>query len=475
VDAQLLARLDDQLANASGRSRNAFDSPPGPPPPDATGPPAGGRDGRGPGFLLAPGQNEGTLGAEVVDGAVAEAAVLDRRGDPAPLPAAQYDALADVPVDGEPYTRDLGAELGDYRLVATETPDGNAIVTGLPLGGVRDTVYQLAAIITVVAVLGLAAAAFAGAAIIRLTLRPLRRVAATARRVAGMPLDRGEVALSVRVPERDADARTEVGQVGAALNRMLEHVAAALAARQHSEATVRQFVADASHELRTPLAAIRGYAEVTRPERDDLPRNVAHALERVESHAVRMTGLVEDLLLLARLDSGRPVEHRGVDFSQLVVEAVSDAHVAGPDHRWDLALPDEPVIVVGDAQHLHQVVANLLANARAHTPSGTRTTVTLRADSTAVLTVVDDGPGIPDAVLPEIFERFVRGDSSRSRAAGSTGLGLSIVAALVEAHGGSVDVDSRPGRTAFTVRLPLREATQEGHTMPTAGSATLSA
>jgi two-component system OmpR family sensor kinase len=220
LDRFLLARLDDQLENASGRSRNAFDAPPGPPP-DVTGPPAGGRDGRGPGFLLAPGQNEGTLGAEVLDGAVTEAAVLDRRGDPTSLPAAQYDVLADVPVDGQPYTRDLGTELGDYRLVATETPDGNAIVTGLPLDGVRDTVYQLAAIITVVAVLGLAAAAFAGAAIIRLTLRPLRRVAATAGRVAGMPLDRGEVALSVRVPKRDADARTEVGQVGAALNRML--------------------------------------------------------------------------------------------------------------------------------------------------------------------------------------------------------------------------------------------------------------
>jgi two-component system, OmpR family, sensor kinase len=464
MDRFLLARLDDQLENASGRSRNAFDPPPGAPPD----PRPGDRDGRGPGFLLAPGQNEGTLGAEVIAGQVTAAAVLDRRGEPTALPASKYDVLADVPVDEEPHTRDLGNELGDYRLVATEAPDGNVIVTGLPLAGVRDTVYQLAAAITVVAVLGLAAAAVFGAAIIRLTLRPLRRVAATAGRVAGMPLDRGEVALAVRVPDRDADARTEVGQVGAALNRMLEHVASALTARQHSEATVRQFVADASHELRTPLAAIRGYAEVTRPARNELPADVANALERVESHAVRMTGLVEDLLLLARLDSGRPVEHRQVDLSQLVVEAVNDAHVAGPDHRWELELPDEPVMVIGDAQHLHQVVANLLANARTHTPPGTRTTVALVAHSEAVLTVVDDGPGIPETVLPEIFDRFVRGDSSRSRAAGSTGLGLSIVAALVEAHGGSVEVDSRPGRTAFTVRFPLRDSAQERYTMPTA-------
>ncbi len=476
MDRFLLARLDEQLDNASGRSRSAVDQPSSPLPPSQEGSRPGGpnRD-RGPGFLLAPGQNEGTLGAEVISGEVTAAAVLDSRGEPTLLPASQYKELADVPVDGQPYTRDLGEGLGNYRLVATEGPDGDVIVTGLPLTGVRETVYRLAAAIAVVAVIGLFAAALAGAAILRLTLRPLRRVAATATRVVEMPLDRGDVALAVRVPDHDADPRTEVGQVGAALNRMLGHVAAALEARQHSEATVRQFVADASHELRTPLAAIRGYAEVTHPSRDTLPADVSYALERVESHAVRMTGLVEDLLLLARLDSGRPVEHGDVDLSQLVVEAVSDAHVAGPDHRWELELPGEPVIVVGDAHHLHQVVANLLANARVHTPPGTRTTVTLHADSAAVLTVVDDGPGIPESMLPELFERFVRGDSSRSRAAGSTGLGLSIVGALVEAHGGSVAVTSRPGRTAFAVRLPLRDDTQDRHTVATAPTATLPA
>lgn len=169
-----------------------------------------------------------------------------------------------------------------------------------------------------------------------------------------------------------------------------------------------------------------------------------------------MTSLVEDLLLLARLDSGRPLEHEPVDLTRLVVDAASDAHAAGPDHRWNLDLPGDPLTVPGDSQRLHQVLANLLANARAHTPPGTTVTVALRPDGDeALLLVTDDGPGIPAELRPELFERFARGDSSRSRAAGGTGLGLAIVAAVVEAHRGRVDVRSRPGHTAFAVRLPL--------------------
>ena len=169
-----------------------------------------------------------------------------------------------------------------------------------------------------------------------------------------------------------------------------------------------------------------------------------------------MTGLVEDLLLLARLDSGRPLDRGPVDLTQVLVDAVSDAHATGPDHRWALDLPDEPVTVSGDPARLHQVVANLLANARTHTPPGTQVVVRLTTDAgSAVLTVADNGPGIPPDLLPEVFERFARGDGSRSRAAGSTGLGLAIVAAVVEAHGGSVGVTSVPGSTAFSVRLPV--------------------
>jgi two-component system OmpR family sensor kinase len=217
---------------------------------------------------------------------------------------------------------------------------------------------------------------------------------------------------------------------------------------------VRQFVADASHELRTPLTAVRGYAELVR-RRGEVTPEVAHAIGRVESEAARMTTLVEDLLLLARLDSGRPLERSTVDLSRLVADAVSDARVAGPEHHWRLDLPAEPVTAPGDAARLHQVLANLLSNAGAHTPPGTTVTTKLStSDGEVVLAVTDDGPGIPESLQPEIFERFARGDSSRSRAAGGTGLGLAIVVAVVAAHGGDVDVASRPGHTEFTVWLP---------------------
>jgi len=179
-------------------------------------------------------------------------------------------------------------------------------------------------------------------------------------------------------------------------------------------------------------------------------------MRRVESETDRMTTLVEDMLLLARLDSGRPLAQEPVDLSRLVVDAVSDAHVAAPDHHWRLDLPEESVSVTGDPARLHQVLANLLANARTHTPAGTTVTTSLAAAGPyATLRVVDDGPGIPESLLPQVFERFARGDTSRSRAAGSTGLGLSIVAAVVEAHGGTVEVSSRPGYTEFAVRLPV--------------------
>ena len=465
LDRFLTHRLDDQLTFAVRRSSAAVDRPPddavfGQPPPLLRAQPSSrpGVDlGPGPGFLLAPGQSEGTLGALLSDGRVTRGAVLDSRGTPIALTATQQQELTRIPADRQPHTVRLGGRLGQYRVVAATTSNGRVFVTGLPLGGVRAAVYRLTLVVTAVALSGLLLAALAGHLIIKLALSPLRRMAATAGRVAELPLDRGEVALAVRVPDQDADPRHEVGQMGVALNRMLEHVAAALAARHASEARVRRFVADASHELRTPLASIRGYAELTRRGREPLPTDAAHALRRVESESLRMTALVDDLLLLARLDEGRPVERAPVDLSRLLVDTLGDAQAAGPDHHWRLDLPERPVTVIGDDQRLHQVVANLLGNARTHTPPGTPVTVTLleaQNDGFAVLTVTDEGPGIPEALLPEIFERFTRGDSSRSRAAGSTGLGLAIVAAVVAAHDGQVDVDSRPGRTRFTIRLP---------------------
>lgn len=401
------------------------------------------------------GMEVGSVVALLRDGRVAKARIQTaaREGGERIAPE-RVAALGPLVPNAGPRTVDLG-DLGEYRAIARQWRDGEVTAFALPLAEVQETVMRMVVAQAGVAGTGLVVAGTTGALMVRRTLRPLRRVAATARRVSELPLDRGEVTLPVRVPEADTDPRTEVGQVGAALNRMLGHVAAALAARQASETRVRQFVADASHELRTPLAAIRGYAEVARRGRDRVPPDVAHALRRVESESTRMTGLVEDLLLLARLDSGRPLAVQPVDLSALVVDAVSDAHVAGPGHRWQLDLPEQQIGVPGDPARLHQVVANLLANARVHTPAGTTVTTSLAVEpDAAVLRVADDGPGIPEDLQPEVFERFARGDSSRSRSHGSTGLGLAIVAAVVDAHHGVVSVQSRPGRTVFTVRLP---------------------
>ncbi len=266
------------------------------------------------------------------------------------------------------------------------------------------------------------------------------------------------MALAERLDAADTNPGTEVGAVGAALNRLLDHVGDALTARQASETQIRQFVADASHELRTPLAAIRGYAELTRRSPEDLPPTVTHAMERVESASVRMSALVDDMLLLARLDAhDSPLDLAEVDVTQVVVEAVSDAQVAGPEHTWTLDVPADPVVVTGDSMRLHQVVANLLTNARTHTRPGIRVVVAVRREQTrCVVTVTDDGQGIDLSLQGRLFQRFARGDSSRSREAGSTGLGLAIVDAVVAAHNGTVEVESAPGRTQFRVTLPLR-------------------
>jgi two-component system OmpR family sensor kinase len=418
--------------------------------------------GRGPGSLPArgpltnaPGVAAGTVLVHVVGPRVIDAGLITGpTGEHENLSARQVAELRSLPL-GHPVTRYLPG-LGDYRLIATKPPDGDTIITGLPLAPLYAAQYRLVAVETGVSVATLILAALLGAVIIRRTLRPLDRIAATARNVTELPLHRGEVALPVRVPEIDIDPCTEVGQVGAALNRMLGHVADALAARHASEMRLRQFSADASHELRTPLAAIRGYAELTH-RAGDLPPDVANAMRRVESETERMTNLVDDLLRLARLDSDLPLAAEPVDLSWLVIDAVTDARVAGPDHRWRLDLPDEPVTVTGDEANLHQAVANLLTNARVHTPPGTTVTTSLSASGDqATLSVVDNGPGIPADLLPHVFDRFTRADTSLRHTAGGGGLGLAIVKAIVDAHSGSVDVSIRVGRTAFTARLPLR-------------------
>ncbi|SDM24434.1 sensor histidine kinase [Allokutzneria albata] len=423
-------------------------------------PPRPSRDGPTMVMHFLPGNPVGTIYAEIVNDRFIRAKQLgvhESQAAERDVPPEALAPLTGLRVDGRQHTVNLG-DLGRFRAQASEGAFGTR-VTAIPLSQVDQTLLRLALIIGGVAVAGLLIASLVGAWVIRRTLRPLDRVATTARRVAELPLNRGEVALSVRVPDRDTNPNTEVGQVGAALNHMLSHVADALAARQASESRVRQFVADASHELRTPLASIRGYSELTRRGTDEVPPDVAYAMGRIESESTRMTALVEELLLLARLDSDRPAVHGPVDLTRLVADAVADAQVAGQEHRWVLELPPEEITVVtGDAAQLHQVVTNLLTNARTHTSPGTVVTTSLRTSAGhAVLSVHDNGPGIPAELQPEVFERFARGDTSRSRAAGSTGLGLAIVSAVVTAHHGRVELSSQPGDTTLTVHLPLHE------------------
>ncbi|WP_318841105.1 sensor histidine kinase [Microbacterium sp. M28] len=362
-------------------------------------------------------------------------------------------------------------DLGSYRIAATQTQHGGiTVVTGLPRDEIQNTLARLFTVIAMATLGGLILLALTTAITIRVGLRPLRAVAATATRVANQPLDRGEVSITERVPAAEADPRTETGLVGAALNTLLDHVDSSLSARQQNEERMRRFVADASHELRTPLASIRGYSELSlkalsRAEQAGTAATPAamestgSALERIQAQSIRMTRLVEDLLLLARLDEGRELVHGTVDLTQLAVEGVADARPTAPDHAWDLEIPAEPVTVVGDAGRLHQVVTNLLANARTHTPAGTTITMTVSQDGDhGILRVHDDGPGIDPAVRDELFARFVRGDSSRARQTGGTGLGLAIVKAIVDGHHGDIAVDSEPGSTTFTVRLPVNPA-----------------
>lgn len=447
LSAFLVHELDEQLMSAGDRAVRVSDRPvPGPDSPRPSGPP--------PDPLGARGMSPGTIAGLVVDGSVVHAGMLGEDGTPRPLGSSLEDDLLDIPADGRPQTVSLD-ELGDYRVSALHNELGDVVITGLPLDDVHETLLGVGLILGGVSLAGLLITGMSGAFVVRRTLRPLERMADTAEQVTELPLHEGEVQLPVRVPDADTDPGTEVGRVGTALNRMLGHVGDALAARHESETRVRRFVADASHELRTPLASVSGYTQLIRRSGEELSEETSHALRRVESETGRMATLVEDMLLLARLDAGRPLANDEVDLSALVVDAVGDAAVAMPGHKWQLDVSPEPVTVRGDDARLHQVIANLLSNAGKHTPKGTTVTAALStSDDTVTLSVADDGPGIPDELAGVVFERFARGEASRSRATGSTGLGLAVVSAVVSAHHGTVDLDSEPGRTVFTVRLP---------------------
>ena len=369
------------------------------------------------------------------------------------VPAAE-DAPSVVAVDTLTVPR-----LGEFRVLHGAIPGGWAVM-GQSTGDVRATIGNMLTVITAATAVGLFVLGAAITLVIRQGLKPLRTVAATAQRVSRQPLDQGVVRIEERVPADQANPHTEFGQVGAALNTLLDHVDASLHARQRNEERMRTFVADASHELRTPLASIRGYSELSLRD-PALSEITSQSLERIQAQSIRMTGLVEDLLLLARLDEGQELVYGAVDLTQLALESVADQRVTGSSHTMRVEVDEEPVIVAGDAARLNQVVINLLANARTHTPAGTTVTVSVSHEGSGsatrgVLRVHDDGPGIDEALLPELFTRFARADRSRARATGGTGLGLAIVKAIVEAHHGTISVRSTPGDTTFEVDLPAK-------------------
>jgi two-component system OmpR family sensor kinase len=345
--------------------------------------------------------------------------------------------------------------VGDYRLRAIEGRDGAVQVTGLPLAPTNETLAELFVVDAALFALLLLGGGLATTLVVRRNLRPLRQLTSTALDVSEQALTDPETSFPTVLP--DSEAGSEVDQLNVAFHRMLDRIQQALSARDVTEARLRRFVADASHELRTPLSTIRAHAEyASTTNGEQLPESTVNALARITAATGRMSNLVADLLLLARLDAGRPLAREPLDLTRLVLEAVSDARTAGPEHSWKMDLPEEVVTITGDRERLHQVLANLLANARTHTPPGTTVTTRVRLSALAVdVSVSDDGPGIPDELQHRLFDRFTKGDTSRSRSHGSSGLGLAIAHSIAISHGGSLTVRSSVDDGAtFAMRLP---------------------
>lgn len=405
-----------------------------------------------------PGQAPGTVIAMLRDGTAVYGTVFTD-GEPMPANPDVMSALEDIDWrDGDPQTVDLG-DLGSHRIGHRDFAGGERLISAVSLEQAHKTVARRVLTVIALVVLALLVTALGTVVVVNYALAPLRRVAAVAGKVGAMPLDATDYRITARVGAADTDPANEVGVVGHTLNRLLANVDSALTEIAESDRRTRQFLTDASHELRTPLAAILGYAELTRQDSDVLPPTTEYALARIEAESRRMASLVADLLLLSRLDEGLDLEVEDLDLCGVVVDAVSDASVSAPDHHYVTELPEHAIWVRGDRARLHQLLGNLLGNARVHTPAGVTVTTSLRtvtgsAGTVTELTVSDDGPGIPDDIMPNLFGRFVRADKSRSRELGCSGLGLAIVLSIVEAHKGAVSAQSRPGRTVFTVRIP---------------------
>jgi len=397
--------------------------------------------------LFAPGQASGTIITCVEsEGAVEIASKLAKDGTVQTLSANDQVTLGTMALNAtKEEVREVKLESGLYlvKITPKANSSADAQVVGIPLANVQQTLTIFVIVVALGSIAVMVGAGVAGSYIIRGTMKPLERVSAVATDVAHLDLEEHTISSAVRVEPRDSDPRTEVGAVGYALNQLLDNVNSALEVRERTEHQIRAFIADASHELRTPLAAIKAGQS---------------SLARIDSQTERMSRLVEDLLTLARLDEGREPKLEQVDLTELVLECTSDMQAAARTHEWHLNLPDEPVEVVADRSQIQRVILNLLSNARKHTDEGTRVTAGLSVDAArreAVVTVADNGPGIAPDFLPKIFDRFTRADKARSGSDGTTGLGLAIVQAIVQAHGGSIQVQSQPGHTVFTVRLPL--------------------
>ncbi len=434
TQADLLRQVDAQLDSAVAPARGLADDPSG------GGPPEGARP-------LTP------LYVGRVDGDVVRTVVAPNlSGDDTPLPEITAHQARDAVADGESFTVDSDEPGARYRARAYEDPRGETVVLALPIDSVDNAIARLVTVEALGAAVIVLTLALVAWWVIRLGIRPVKAMTAVATAIAG-----GD--LSQRVPA--ADPATEAGELGVALNQMLGRIEASFDERARAESMLRQFVADASHELRTPVATIRGYAELYRSGGLDDPDALGDAMRRTEQEAVRMGGLVDDLLNLARLDEGRPLDMGEVELSHLAEDAAQDARAVAPGRPIE-AVTAGPLVVRGDELRLRQVIANVVGNALVHTPPETPIEIrTFRNAGDAVVEITDHGSGMSAEVATRVFERFYRADPARSRHRGGSGLGLAIVDATIKAHGGTTRLQTSPGE-GTTVRIQVPVTAAEG-------------